>query len=379
LNRGGAEMMTLDVCRNANAHGLDLTFLASGGGDLENDFRHSGVDYIRLNRKRPLDRRLIHQIRQIIKQRDIQVVHSHQPVEALHLHFATRRLETRHVLTLHGFNQGTKNELALKFVLPRTDGSIVVSNDLRNSLANVAGFRRSKNLTMIENGVDEKRLQAPDHSLWSELQIPAESFLMGMIANFTPAAAKDQLTICKALPRVFAALPQAHFLFVGGRSAEGPNLFEDCVRFCREAGIGKRVHFLGKRSDIAEVLSCLDIFVLSSQREGSPIAVIEAMMKGIPTVLSDIRALRELSRNGDFACLFRTGDNEDLAEKLIGFARKQEERTVLARKAQQWALQNFNISRHISNLISFYSSMIVPKACELQARMAAGSHRPYLN
>lgn len=43
LNRGGAETMMLDVCRNAKARGLDLTFVATGGGDLENDFRDSGV------------------------------------------------------------------------------------------------------------------------------------------------------------------------------------------------------------------------------------------------------------------------------------------------------------------------------------------------
>jgi len=355
-------MMTLDVCRNAKARGLDLTFLASGGGDLEEEFRSSGADFIRLNRRRPLDRGLVAQIRQIIKDRNIQVVHSHQPVEALHLYLATRRSDTKHVLTLHGMNQGTKNDLALRFVLPRTDGCIVVSNDLRNSLANVAGLRRIKDVLVLGNGVDEKRLQASDHDLRRELQIPADSFMMGMVANFTPAAAKDQMTVCRALPKVFAALPQAHFLFVGSRSITAPDLFDDCVQFCQRAGIGKRVHFLGKRSDIAEVLSSLDIFVLSSQREGSPISVIEAMMKGIPTVLSDIRALQELSQDGEYACLFRAGDDHDLAEKLIGLAGRKEHRTALARKAQQWAVDNFNIGRHMTNLISFYFSLTMPTA-----------------
>jgi len=79
-------------------------------------------------------------------------------------------------------------------------------------------------------------------------------------------------------------------------------------------------------------------------------------------VLSDIRALRELSQDGEYASLFRAGDNDDLAEKLIGLAGKKEHRTVLARKAQHWAVENFNIGRHITNLISFYNSLTMPTA-----------------
>ena len=58
LNRGGAEMLALDVCRNARAHNLDLTFMVMGGGDLEADFRGSGAVFHRLQRRLPVDLRL---------------------------------------------------------------------------------------------------------------------------------------------------------------------------------------------------------------------------------------------------------------------------------------------------------------------------------
>ena len=80
LNRGGAEMLELDVCRNAAANGLDLTFVATGGGDLEWEFRGSGVEFIRLQRRFPLDPGLVWKIRQIIAERKIQVAHCQQPV-----------------------------------------------------------------------------------------------------------------------------------------------------------------------------------------------------------------------------------------------------------------------------------------------------------
>jgi glycosyltransferase involved in cell wall biosynthesis len=357
LNRGGAEMMTLDVCRNARANGLDLTFLATGGGDLEADFRNSGVDFIRLDRKRPIDLELAAQIRQIIQTRNIQVVHSHQPVEALHVYLATRGLNIKRVMTLHGVSPGVKNELALRFVLPRTDGCVAISNDLHNAVANSRRLDRKKRFLVISNGVDPKRLELSDRNLRDELGITSDSLLIGMVANFSPVARKDQMTVCQALPRIFKALPRTHFVFVGSRSPTAPQLFDDCVRFCRHEGISERTHFLGKRSDVANVLRALDVFVLSSEREGSPISVIEAMMMGIPTVLSDIAALREVSNNAVCAELFRTGDDEDLATKLITLAEKAEYRARLGAQAKQWATENFSIGNHIAKLIGLYGSV----------------------
>mgnify|MGYP003288370139 CR=1 FL=1 len=357
LNRGGAEMMALDVCRNARANGLNLTFVATGGGDLEADFRDSGVDFIRLNRKRPLDFELVSQLRRIIQDRNIQVVHSHQPVEALHLYFSTVGLTTKRVMTLHGVSPGAKNNFALRFVLPRTDGCVVISNNLRNAVANRSGLDKKKRIWVISNGVDPKRLEPSDYNLRDVLGLASDSFLMGMVANFTPVARKDQMTVCEALPKLFKALPQAHFVFVGSRSLAAPQLFDDCVRFCELEGISDRTHFLGQRSDIPNVLRALDVFVLSSEREGSPISVIEAMMFGVPTVLSDIGALREISNNAAYAQLFRTGDGDDLAAKLIMLAEKTDHRARLAAKAKEWASENFNIANHISNLIRLYGSV----------------------
>ena len=347
----------LDVCRNAKAGGLDLTFVATGGGDLESDFRDSGVDFVQLKRKLPVDLSLASQLRQIIEERGIQVVHSHQPVEALHLYLATRGRSARRVLTLHGIYPGTKNELALKFVLPRTDAKIVVSWNLLNQLKEGQPLE-AKNYFVINNGVDPARLQSSGRKLRAELGVAEDETLLGMIGNFQAVAQKDQLTVCRALPKVFAKLPRSRFVFVGGRSQTAPELFDDCVNFCREQNIADRVHFPGKRADIPEVLASLDVFVLSSLREGSPISVIEAMMIGVPAVLSDIPALREISNDGQHAILFQTGDADDLAAKLIALVNDPTARARLGSQARQWALQQFDIETHIANLTKLYNSLL---------------------
>ena len=349
--------MELDVCRNAHANGLDLTLVATGGGDLEKDFRNSAVEFIRLKRRLPVDLGVVSQLRQIIRERHIDVVHSHQPVEALHLYLATRGSQVKRVLTVHGVYAGTKNDLALRFVLPRMHARVLLGEDLAAWLAGAQGIEVSPDFIVINNGVDPKRLLSTGRKLRTELGLADDATLLGMVANFYADRRKDQLTVCKALPQLFERDPSARFVFIGN-TTDAPRQFDDCVNLCRQQDIFDRVHFLGKRSDIPDVLDSLDLFVLSSRWEGSPISVIEAMMLGVPTVLSDIAPLREVSGDGAFAVLFQTGDADDLASKVIRLAHDREYRARLASSAKQWALSRFSIETHIANLLKLYRSLI---------------------
>jgi len=352
--------MMLDVCRNAKQCGLDLTFVATGGGELEQDFRESGVEFIRLQRRLPVDLSLASQLRRIINARDIKVVHSHQPVEALHLYLATRNSKVQRVMTLHGVYPGTRNELALKFVAPRTPTKVVVSKDLLTRLTSEQKFDTSNGFLVVNNGVDSSRLNPSSRTLRIELGLADNDLLLGMVGNFQPVAQKDQLTVCRALSKFLQRLPRAHFAFIGGRSEAAPQLFDDCVNYCREHNISERVHFTGKRGDIAEVLNSLDAFVLSTRREGSPISVIEAMIMGVPAILSDIGALREVSSDGKYGVLFRTGDAADLSAKLIALAEEPTRRARLGAKARRWASKEFSIESHIAKLSRLYKSLSEP-------------------
>ncbi len=362
MNRGGAETLELDVCRNAAANGLDLTFVATGGGDLEQEFRGSGVPFIRLQRRLPLDPLLVLRLRGIIRRRGIDVVHSQQAVDALHLYLATRGLRTKCVLSFQGLSLGKKNEMALKFLAPRMDGRIVVSDAMRDSLIKGQGLNTKRaEFVPLYTGVDFTRLGGSGASLRDELGLAKDTPLAGMVGNFYAGRPKDHLTVCRALPLVFARAPEAHFVFAGARTVSAPEVFDECVALCREQGIAERVHFLGKRGDVADVLRALDVFVLASVREGLPIAAIEAMGVGVPCVLSDIAALREISGDGKYAVMFQTGNADDLAEKLAGLLRDAAMRARLSGEAKELVTSQFSIERHIRNLK------------ELYARLGAGS------
>lgn len=355
LNRGGAEILALDVCRNARAGGLDLSFVATGGGALEDDFKRSGVDFHRLERRLPLDFGVVAALRRIVKERSVEIVHAHQAVEGMHAYFACLGTRARLVLSFHGYIADRKNRLALRFLIPRTAANVTVSREFLTWLKEKENLATERNFHVVYNGVDERRLASSGNDLKKELGLGPDALVFGMIGNFYAAPRKDQLTVCHALPAVFARLENAHFVFAG--AAEAGSDYEECLRVCRANGIENRVHFLGARSDVADILAALDVFVLSTRHESFGIAAVEAMLAGAPAVLSDIEPLREVACDGEFAEIFRTGDAADLAAKLIGLGEDHARREALADRARRHARANFSIEAHIANLKKLYAEI----------------------
>ncbi|HLM02651.1 MAG TPA: glycosyltransferase, partial [Pyrinomonadaceae bacterium] len=159
LSRGGAEMQALDVCRNARRHGFEMTFVAFGGGRLEEDFRRAGVDFIQMRRRLPVDFNVIFKLRKILKDRRIRVAQAYQPVEALHIYLAAIGIgHVKKVLSFQGFIQDAKNRQTARFLIPRMDADIVVSNGLKKWLEREDNLDTSKNFRVVYNGADRERI-----------------------------------------------------------------------------------------------------------------------------------------------------------------------------------------------------------------------------
>lgn len=358
VNRGGAEILILDVCRNAAAFGIETTFVTTQGGELEADFRASGADFFRLHRRLPVDLAQIAKLRRIIKTRGVEIVHAHQAVDGLQLYLATVGLSVKRVLTFQGFVADRKNRRTLRFLIPRMDANVFVSRALQKWLEQTDRLDVKRNAHIIYNGSDAKRLQPTGKSLKSELGLNTTVSLFGMIGNFYRDPRKDQLTICRALPEIFAQIENARCVFAGKVEPGAEEKYNQCVRFCEENNIADRVHFLGGRKDVPDILAALDVFVFSSLQEGLPVAVAEAMLARVPLVVSDIEPLLEASENGKYAEVFQTRNASELAEKTVKLLKNKSLREDLAQRAEAFARGNFSIEAHLKTLRNLYRTLL---------------------
>ena len=115
-----------------------------------------------------------------------------------------------------------------------------------------------------------------------EVGIPADAPLIGSVGRLARQKRYDRL-----IP-VLSWLPSAHAVVLG----EGPER-EELERLAVEAGLGHRLHLPGHRSDVGGALDAMDVFVLTSDREGMSNAMLEALAAGVPVVSTDVSGARE--------------------------------------------------------------------------------------
>jgi len=181
--------------------------------------------------------------------------------------------------------------------------------------------RASAKIEIAPNAIDLARFlpMAPDFrdGIRHQLGLTTPGPVIVSVAN--PRPVKDLSTLIKAARHVTDQLPNARFLVVG----KGP-LSDQLQQQILESDLTDAVTLVGSQADVVPYLASADIGVLTSLSEGSSNSLIEYMAMGIPTVVSDIPANRELVEG----VFFNPGDALDLARKLIDLWKDP----VLARK-----------------------------------------------
>jgi glycosyltransferase involved in cell wall biosynthesis len=125
-----------------------------------------------------------------------------------------------------------------------------------------------------------------------------------------------------------------------------------------DLGIVERVHFLGGVSDIPALLAESDVFVLPSEREACPVALLEAMSCGVPCIVSDIPGTRDVIEDGATGLFFRTGDHNGMAAALRRIANNKEQFAEMARAARKRILHNYTIDREVRQYEQMYSEVL---------------------
>lgn len=115
-------------------------------------------------------------------------------------------------------------------------------------------------------------------------------------------------------------------------------------RKANKLGISNKVHFLGLRDDVQEILAASDIFVIPSLAEGMSNALLEAMAVGLPCIVSDIEVHREMIKDGENGLLFKTGNAKDLSKKILFLANHEEMRENIGLKAREYVKRHHDPS-----------------------------------
>lgn len=229
-----------------------------------------------------------------------------------------------------------------RWMYSRYSHVICISQKAEDNLREFIGSSKAEICT-INNGVDIARYADAMPSRELESIAPGSRKII-MVAGFRWE--KDQDTLIKALEY----LPAQFHLFLVGDGARRPEL----EALVKAGNLLDRVHFLGLRSDVPQLLHAADYVVMSSHFEGLSLSSVEGMSVGKPFLASDVDGLREVVK--DAGILFTHGDSKTLADEIMTLENSTEKYRSVAKACHQRAEQ-FDISKMADGYAELYKSL----------------------
>lgn len=307
LRTGGAEKLMLDLIPRLKDYGHEVDLLIFDG--TSTPFRKQaedlGIKVLDLGKGGSVysPKRLL-RLRPFLKHYDI--IHTHNTACQLFAAIANIGRKKALVTTEHSSNNRRRK---IKFLKPidrwmynRYKVIINISQKAEDNLRTYLGHSNAKICT-VNNGIDVAKFATAKPSEELEKLAPGSKKIL-MVAGFR--SEKDQPTLIRSLKE----LPEDFHLFLVG-DGERRTEFEELVK---SLNLNERVHFLGIREDIPELLKVSDYVVLSSHYEGLSLSSVEGMAAGKPFLASDVEGLREVVKGSGI--LFKDQNERHLASLI---------------------------------------------------------------
>jgi glycosyltransferase involved in cell wall biosynthesis len=226
---------------------------------------------------------------------------------------------------------------------------------LTNSPATMRFYRENYTLpdcqNVLPNGVEIPELDSLDASyLYDELPLTKDTNVLTCVARLHKQ--KDHDTLLNAFAKLLDEHWQTKLLLCG----DGPRK-KELQRLADQLGIAEKVLFLGRRSDINEILKITDVFVLPSRFEGMSNALLEAMAMARPCVVSDIPENTELITDEKNGLAFTVEDSSDYRRQLQYMLENPDKRKRLGEQAKETVKKQYSVQAERNRFDDFLAKL----------------------
>lgn len=349
LGPGGAEKLVVELIKALDRQVFESTIVSlypEAGYKLEKDLKDNKHCVYYLNKHLGLDPSIITKIYRLINTYDPHVVHTHLYV----LRYALLPVILCHVPacvhTVHNIAQKEVDRIgkivhwiAFRYgrVIP-----VSISQEVKNSVRSIYG--QNIYTPVIYNGIyTEHFIKIDTH------KIPRmrNDLVLLHIGRFAPQ--KNHALLIEAFSLAVKEFPKLQLWLVG----DGP--LKDSIRsLVNRKKLEEKIYFLGIRSDVPELMSQADSFILSSNWEGVPLSVLEALAAGVPVICTAVGGVRELIDDGVEGILVPPNNPMALSKGILFLAKDLCLRQRMGRAGRKKAIERFDISRTAIEYESLY-------------------------
>jgi glycosyltransferase involved in cell wall biosynthesis len=335
--------------------------------DLDQRAQKLGVpSFITIDERRKFDIGALRQLLRILRDKRIDILHGHCYKSDLYGVILRRFHKMKLVTTAHGplatfqFFWASKN-WRVRYLYDQIDlrllryfqAVIMVSDTMRGIISKHGVDPRR--LLWIRNAIDAnyfRRTGAPDPSFRASLGIPAEATVIGAVGRLN--GEKDYPNFLGAARLMLQRRKDLYFVIAGKGELE-----EELKAMAAEMGIAGQVKFLGHFHDVRQVFQMLDVYVLSSTREGLPNTVLEAMAMEVPIVSTDVDGVKEAVSGDREALLVPARNPGALAEAIERVLADRGLAAQLVAAARQKVETEFSFARRTRLVEDIYRRVLL--------------------
>jgi glycosyltransferase involved in cell wall biosynthesis len=359
---GGPEKTILLGSAGAEARGLAITVcyirdLRDTDHDLESRARALGVDYVDITERHSFDWSIWPALKSLCRERGIEIVHSHDYKTDLLAWMLARALGIVPLATAHAWVGHTWRERAIyypgdKWILSRFPRVIAVSREIRSELIRTG--TRADRIDVVLNGIDPDRFRrsaALEPEVRAELGLPASAFVLGAVGRLEPQKRFDLLI--EAFARLRTRHPPLHLLIAGRGS-----LHAALQAQIDSLALGDSCRLLGHYQDVPRLHHALDMLVQSSDYEGTPNVVLEAMAMQTPVVATDAGGTAELIESGTHGLIVRRNSALVLEEAVESLIADPARREHLRRNARERVEGPLSFAFRVQSVERIYHELV---------------------
>lgn len=313
LDIGGVERGTVDFARYLTLHG-HKSVVVSGGGVLVRRLDEVGSRHYELpvGKKSPITMiSMIKRLCGIIKAENIDIIHARSRIPAVIGFIAAKLTDRIFITTAHGYyNTGLISR-------PMSWGRfvIVASRDMARHM--MEDFETPYDrIKLIPRGVDIGEFKFFDREkIENDEAYKKRDLAIGIISRITPL--KGHTDFLKAVSIIARSMPNIKVLVVGDAPPSKKRYKEELELLTRRLGISNIVNFMGSREDIPDILSRLDVLVVTTKTpEAFGRVIIEAQAVGVPVVATKVGGIVDIIHDGENGLLALSEDPNSIAEAI---------------------------------------------------------------
>lgn len=317
-------------------------------------------------------------IKKFIRENAYDIVHTHGFKSGMLGRLAAYRLKVPCIVhTFHGhlfhsyYNRFVSKRIIQleRWLGKKTDFIITISPQQQKEISHIFHIVPTEKNKMVRLGIDEKHFfrntMEGKNSFTAKFPVDKRKVLVGIIGRIVQI--KNFALFVEVVERMHQRFPQQVCFFVvgdGNLTQEVQGMLQAKNIFFRNADENEKqatVIFTSWIPDIAAVVQAIDIVILTSYNEGTPMSLIEAQLCGKPVVATDVGGVSDTFLPGKSGFLVPSGDAYTFAEKLAILVENESKRLEMGKIAVNFVATNFSKKREVEEMTKLYQACLGKK------------------